>query len=663
MAKRILLVDENQKLATAISERLKQQGFVVQCESDGIAALRSIAATPPDLLLLELKLPGLHGIELTKKLRQSPRTNKLPVIVLTGFYKGEKFQTAAKALGIRYYLEKPLKASELMTAIHQTLNPTTSSPALSAGEARPFSQHLRTAFLKRFSGLLTLKYPDTLRLLTFINGAPVALRPGFSSRDFGDFLCNRGQITTDEYNYFTTTATYRHDSLVQLGCLQYNDLLQAEMDYLDQELLCAFASGPSHASWKAIPAPELLQLITLNVPQLFYDGFHKHAGASGTQMLQTFKDKFLLLEKNYYRHINFLRLNEDEKRFVQKIDGNQKLADLIVGELDCGPLLLTLTNLNMARFAAHPTPSATPEDLPLRTLFNLVEEETEVVVEETFESFSDLVDESDKNETSSTPLTSDNANSTAASTESASSQDNDLSQEVRLIAKSLEDKNHYEIFGIKQAKFSIDLIKERYFAITRKFGPEVLMQLGGEEAVLVEEILSKVATAYDTLTDVVKKERYDEMLGSDKIGLGHKGDDRFQAQVQSESGKVFLEMEEWDNAEKALQEAVNADPNNGDYLASLAWAIYRNPKYADSQAMLNKAKQMLNKSITMERTAQAFAYKGWMLLEAGQESMAEAEFNKALKQDARHAMARKGLRTLQEQQEQQKKGLFKRMFK
>ncbi len=118
----------------------------------------------------------------------------------------------------------------------------------------------------------------------------------------------------------------------------------------------------------------------------------------------------------------------------------------------------------------------------------------------------------------------------------------DHSQEVRLIARSLENQNHYEVFGIKQGKFSIDRLKERYFAITRKFGPEVLMQLGGDEAALAENILSRVATAYDTLSDVVKKERYDEMLGADKVGLGQKGDDRFQAQVQAESGKVFIEM-------------------------------------------------------------------------------------------------------------------------
>ncbi len=659
MAMRILLAEENQQLATAITAHLKLWGFDVQHACDGVTALRAIAAEPPDLLLIELKLPGLHGIELVKKLRQSPRTSKLPVVVVTGYYKGEKFQSAAKALGIHHYLEKPLKASDLMTAIQQALNPDV-SPAPAAA-AYPFAQHLRTAFLKRFSGLVTLTYPDTVRMLTFIGGAPVALRPGFNHRDFGDFLRNRGQISNDEYSYFTTTAAYRHDILVQLGCLQYNDLLQAEMDYLYQELISAFGSSQSSAAWKAIATPELLQLITLNVPQLFYEGFHKHAGQAAKQLQTTFRDKYLLLDKNYYRYINFLRLKESEKHFLQKLDGQRKLAELIAEEPDCGPLLLTLTNLNMASFAKVATSSAQADDLPLRALFNAVEEELEVPAEETFESFSDLVDDSD-DEVSSTAEATDGRGQ-RRQTVAPEVQEDDLPQEVRLLAKSLEEKNHYEVFGIKQGKFSINLLKERYFAITRKFGPEILMQLGGEEAVLVEVILSKVATAYDTLTDVVKKERYDEMLGADKIGLGHKGDDRFQAQVQAESGKVFLEMEEWDNAEKALQDAVNTDPDNGDYLASLAWAIYRNPKYSDSLAMRNKAKQMLNKSITMERTAVAFAYKGWMLFEAGQESMAEAEFNKALKLDARLSMARRGLRNLQEQQEQQKKGLFKRMFK
>ena len=99
MSHRILLVEENLQLAVSIIERLKPLDIEIRHARDGISALREVVADPPDLVLLELKLPGLHGVELIKKLRQSPRTGNLPVIVLTGFYRGEKFQAAAKVLG------------------------------------------------------------------------------------------------------------------------------------------------------------------------------------------------------------------------------------------------------------------------------------------------------------------------------------------------------------------------------------------------------------------------------------------------------------------------------------------------------------------------------------------------------------------------------------
>ena len=78
--------------------------------------------------------------------------------------------------------------------------------------------------------------------------------------------------------------------------------------------------------------------------------------------------------------------------------------------------------------------------------------------------------------------------------------------------------------------------------------------------------------------------------------------------------------------------------------------------------MQEKARQLLNRALTLERTAAGFAFKGWMLFEAGEDTLAEGEFNKALKLDARLQMARKGLRSLQETREREKKGLFRRMF-
>jgi curved DNA-binding protein CbpA len=240
--------------------------------------------------------------------------------------------------------------------------------------------------------------------------------------------------------------------------------------------------------------------------------------------------------------------------------------------------------------------------------------------------------------------------------------EDDLAAKVQKTHASLQGKNYYEIFGLTQATFSFDQLKKNYFALTRQFGPDLLMQLAGAEAALAEAILAAVADAYNTLSDIVRKENYDQLLGSNRVGLGQKGDDRFQAQVQSQSGKVFIEMEEWDNAETALQDACNIDPNNGDYQAHLAWAIYRNPRNAASRAMQEKARQLLNRALTLERTAAGFAFKGWMLFEAGEDTLAEGEFNKALKLDARQQMARKGLRNLQETRERERKGLFRRMF-
>ncbi len=656
MGKRILIAEDNQTLAASLIKLLRRHSFEVAHQADGISTLRAIAANPPDLLLLDLHLPGLNGVELLKKLRRSQRTAKLPVIILSGADKGTQDHQAARDLGVEHCLEKPFRAADLITAIEKLLG-------MDNDQIKPVSHYLQKAFHKQFSGQLILTWPETHRTLVFLKGAPVSLRPGFAYRDFGDYLRSRELLSDTEYDYYATSCNFNHECLVQLGCLAYTDLLQAKLDYLREELETAFGAPPAEAAWQRLEAPALLQAITLNVPDLFYRGFRRFPGSAAKRILARFIGQYPTPAGDYYQHINFLSLTSDDKQLLHRMDGQTTLAGCIEAGSDPAPLLLALLSLNMLKFTRQPAEPAAAGSLPIRNLFNAIDDETEIGTEESLENFTDLVDEEDTaspiESAAATPATKPMAPTTAAQAPATE----DLAQTVRFMAQSLEDKDHYEVFGIKPAKFTIDLLKERYFAITRQFGPEILMQLGGAEAAMVEAILSTVATAYDTLSNVVKKERYDELLGSDKVGLGQEGDDRFQAQVQAESGKVFIEMEEWDNAEKALQEAVTFDPNSGEVLAHLAWAIYRNPRHAESQAMQNKARQMVNKALTLERTAQGFAYKGWMLMQNGQELMAESEFNKALKLDARHSRARQGLRTLRERQEQQKKGLFKRMFK
>ncbi len=650
MIRRILIAEDNDSVAAALEPLLQRKGLRTERARDGVEAMSRIAAAPPDVLLLDLKMPKLHGIELLKKLRQSPRTKTLPVVVMTGVYREERHAKAAQALGITAYLEKPFKISELLEAIGRALPDRTG--LMSAPQT--LDQHLLKAFKSRFSGQLIFKTDTGDKTLALLNGTPTSLRPGFAHLDFGDYLRRKSLVSDEEYSYYAAEGDFRPETLVKMGCLEYPDLLQEKLEYLTGELIMAFRLGPLTAVAQPCQVPAACQGLALNLPQLLYKGFVKTQGnAIGKHLLEENLNHYAGLTKNYYNYINFFQLSEEETLILRRMDGSSTLLECLQWKTDRLPLVQTLHALEMLRFSTAPFAQAAEPGFPLRTLFNSLAEDTVQLNEEPLESFADLISEASQQ--TSIPLAAVKAPPVEPEPDSEG-------ETIRQTLRSLKGKNYYQIFGLDPGKFSFDLLKKHYFEFTRQYGPDTMMRLSGVEASMVQDILSTVTTAYNTLSDVVKKERYDELLGADKVGLGQAGDDRFQAQVQAQSGKVFLEMGEWENAEKALQDACNIETGNGDYLAHLAWAIYRNPKNAHSQAVLEKARQMLNSALTLERTADGFAFKGWMLLEAGKETLAEGEFNKALKLDARSMMARKGLRQIIEQREQQKKGLFRRMF-
>ena len=652
MAQRILIAEDNDRVAAFLEALLRHEGYATERTADGIETLQHIGRGAPDLLLLDLRLPRLHGVDLLKKLRKSTVGRDLPVIIATGVYRGERYARAAQGLGVRHYLEKPFSAEALLLAVKDML-PSGQQETAVAEEGEPFDHHLYQAFSTAFSG--TCHFEGTRgAILSFVAGMPVSLRPGFVHRDFGDYLVQNGRITATEYDYYQGTGQFRSDVLVQLGCLRYPELLQEKLAYLTGELIEAFSGPPMTAEQRSLPSLGGLQLFTLNMPSLFHRGYWRSsapdtANPFSAEML----GQFVAPDAAFYRHINFLDLNEEERRFVGRLDGSNILAECLEGASGLTPLLRLLKTFGMLAFAREPLAAERPAGVPLRVLFNVPEDETGASGDGPLESFSDLVAEESRDDE---PLLS------AQPVPANLPETTDLALRVRQVFEGMQGKNYYQIFAMEQGKFSFDQLKTHYFRLTREFGPEAMMQLAGEEAGMAEEILATVTTAYNTLSDVIKKERYDELLGSDKVGLGQKGDDIFQSQVQFQSGKVFLDMEEWDNAEKALQDACNIASKNGDYLAHLAWSIYRNPRNGSSPAMREKVRQMLNRALSLDRVPSAYAFKGWMLLDGGQDLLAEAEFSKALKLDARHALARKGLREITEKREQEKKGLFRRMF-
>jgi DNA-binding response OmpR family regulator len=128
--KRILVVDDEKDLVDLISYNLQRNGYEVLAAHDGAVALEIARSERPDLVILDLMLPGLDGMEVARQLRMDSATANLPVIMLTA--KGEEVDVVVGlALGADDYITKPFSMKILLARLNTVLrrSETSAGPA------------------------------------------------------------------------------------------------------------------------------------------------------------------------------------------------------------------------------------------------------------------------------------------------------------------------------------------------------------------------------------------------------------------------------------------------------------------------------------------------------------------------------------------------------
>ncbi len=117
---KILIVDDEPDIMELVSYNLKKAGFAVSSASDGEEALRMIREKHFDLIVLDLMLPGIHGMELCRILRNNPKTAHIPIIMLTA--KGEETdKIQGLETGADDYMTKPFSPKELIARVKAIL--------------------------------------------------------------------------------------------------------------------------------------------------------------------------------------------------------------------------------------------------------------------------------------------------------------------------------------------------------------------------------------------------------------------------------------------------------------------------------------------------------------------------------------------------------------
>ena len=117
---KILVVEDNALNMELVHDILSDSGYDVIEAEDGAAGLRLAREESPDLILMDVQLPGVDGLAVTRELRVDPRTRHIPVIAVTAHaMKGE--QDRATAAGCAGFITKPLRMRELMETVARHL--------------------------------------------------------------------------------------------------------------------------------------------------------------------------------------------------------------------------------------------------------------------------------------------------------------------------------------------------------------------------------------------------------------------------------------------------------------------------------------------------------------------------------------------------------------
>jgi CheY-like chemotaxis protein len=120
VARRVLVVDDDPQLLDLLQSLLEGLGFEVLTAADGRAALAAVTASAPDLLITDLVMPDMEGIQLLREISRTQRGVR--TIVMSGNAVGMNFLDAAQRFGARATLRKPFSLDELRLAVDAALD-------------------------------------------------------------------------------------------------------------------------------------------------------------------------------------------------------------------------------------------------------------------------------------------------------------------------------------------------------------------------------------------------------------------------------------------------------------------------------------------------------------------------------------------------------------
>lgn len=119
--KRILLVDDDPDILTSLQAAFETTGAAIDCAANGNKAVEACEQNPPDLIILDMMLPGRSGFLVLEKIKAKKPRNEKPIVIMITGNQGGRHKMFAESLGVAEYFNKPVKLDKLIATAEKLL--------------------------------------------------------------------------------------------------------------------------------------------------------------------------------------------------------------------------------------------------------------------------------------------------------------------------------------------------------------------------------------------------------------------------------------------------------------------------------------------------------------------------------------------------------------
>lgn len=602
MSQVVLVVEDDRELARSLARTLDSAGYSVQQAHDGEQAMREVEKARPDLVLLDLLLPKMDGQEVLARLKKDESTRGIPVLAMSGVFRGKGHARSLLEAGAVGLLEKPFPAEVLLGELKAVLGEPEPPEPPAAPESRLASTE-HVSLLKRpvaellweltqtgFSGLVHFQWEKRQKAILLEEGQPRRIRSNLARECLARRLKDAGHvgesILEQTFKLSRRSGRLHGELLVEQGALTAKELAAALASQSEEKLMELFAWRSGEA-WTESGVRELTLASSL-------EGWSpRRVILQGAERMRPeLVQRRLLLDADRVVVRATLEVDSGEQpvpvaRLLARLDSGGTVSELAEQH---GAVLYGLWVIGGVRFES--APGADEQGAP------------------------------------------------------------GALRQLREHRDAQSDQSHFEILGVSDDASSAE-IRSAFVKLAREFHPDRYRGVSPEATRLAAEIFAGVSAAHDVLSDPKSRQTYasQRRRGSSVEAEREEVMRVLGAEAEFSKGEECLKRRNHQAALEHFSKAVEMNPEEGEFHGFYGWSLFLSQQQDPS--VQAQAVEHLERAIGLApRSVTGYYYLGRLRRTCGDEAEAGKMFRKVIEISPEHVEAAQELRLLGRRQTQ-----------